>query len=1010
MNSILKKGISGLLIAVMLLQVSPMTPAFGATVNPEILVPGFSPLPLSTAKPTQLLGSTKGAESLSNATYYDVPKSTFAREISKMSALGVIRRYGATNYKPETAITAKDAVAMLVRATGGENAVQTRVNAGSTGLSAAALKTLYDTEYAREAQTKAIVPAAEQPMLLQGVNKERLAVWAARAVGLQPNFNELTGIYSFKDAQDVSPQYRNLIESMIDQKFIYLPNDQKFRPKSTMTRGEFASMLERMSDLMLTNLGQTSNFGLVIGKKAETVSLSGAKVTKTTFTVKGVDGTLTEIVAQYNPKTKVKNEFVSYKSGTTSDSRQITIGDEINYYVKNNQVQYVEAINDSTIYEQIRQAEDSGDKVVAHFASVGLISSRSTVENGKTVDTKVIRMKDFTGNVYEINVKTDPKTGIKNDVIVYKNGKSGGTNLLQENDSVTYYVKDNKNVIYIKVMPAVNKYYSGTLRSVTADPALNTNSLSLYDYNDQILEFPVAQNVLVTINGNYGQLKDLQGGQDLDVTVRDGYITKIVTETNSENPGGIDEYGKMRSGKVSFVFSDSITVRLRDDVSKLFYVDASTAIIKGGVRINIAAIKEGDSVKLYFNDIYSTHVDKIEVEGIERELKNIYKGKISEVNTTTGTLTLELPSYMKNNNWVTTDQYTLEIPYDERTLIYSNANQVRPKDFAKLYKGKTAYVAVENNYGTETAIKVTIPNGGEIISYDSITRVDSIIGSLELYNKENYDLNPGTMVIKDGKLLDMTKLKYMDRTYIIGDYYNGKKTATVVRVITGQENMFDRLYIGAVYLVDYSSVIFKNYARLDNNKWTTVEPNASNRFYFTSDTTIKNVTAVDNPVSITPSKFFDLGYNEEENKDTNGRGLKYERYYGIFVTDGKDMMYALNLRKRGLVATQNIDDEATSVDEIKTKLTEFLNNTRLTRGTVSSVDTKWSRIKLTDSADWSQSLNAWNTNQVDTYVKYVDTLVMKDDKAVAITDIKVGDDIYVLRKDETAMVIFVVSK
>lgn len=1009
MNRFIRKSLCIAIAAALIVPSFAPLNSNAAETTPDISVPQYTAAALSTEAPTKLLGNTKGSEALINANYSDMNKNTFLREVTKMSAFGVIRKYGETTFKPGTSVTGNEAIGMLVRARGREAAVQTRVNAASTGLTAAALKTLYNTEYAREAATLAIVPIGEQIDLDKAVSREKLAVWAARAVNLQPDFNDLTGVFSFKDATDVSPQFRNIIETMVGNKYIYLPNDGRFRPKAAMTKGEFANTLEHMADAFSTNLGITSEYGLVIGRNVTTETQAGVKISKTILTVKSVEGKLAEITAQYNPKTKVRNEFVSYKNGVVSDSRQIAIGDEIAYFMKGGQVHYVEAINDDTILDKMKETAENSDGIVAHFGSVATITKQSRYENGKNIDSSKIRIKDFDGNVYDINIETNPKTGIKNDIIVYKNGKGGGTNLLAENDTVSYYVKDNKTVVYMKVTPVKTTTVSGTLRSLVNDPALKMNTLGIYDYADKIVEYPVANHALVTINGTYAQLKDLQNGQDLKLTVKDGYITKVETETNTENAGAIGEYGKMRTGSIYYLYSDSVLFDLNNGQRTQYLVGDSTVIIKDGIRTTPRALKEGDQVKLYFNDIYSNKVDKIEVEGIERLIKQVYKGEIKEVNATEGTLTLSFPSVMKNTGWVQTGSYMMDIPYNEKTLIYNGSTAVREKDLAKAFKDKTAYVVVEENYGTETAVKITIRNGGELMSYDSVEKVDTTLGSMELGSKENFNFNAGTIVIKDGRLIDPSRINRFDNAYVVSDYYMGTKTANVVRLVTRVESIFDNLYVGALYQVDYNSMIFKNYAKMSGNQWGSIEENPSRRFYYTTDTSITNVT--NSPVvSIKPGDFFHKGFSEEENKDKNNVGLKYERYYGIFVTDGKDVTYAINLRQKGLVSGQNIDDTTTDEKTIKASLNDILKTTSLTRGAVEAVDTKWTRIQLTNSNDWSSSLATWNANNVDTYVKYQDTLILKNNKVIAPTDIKQGDTLYVLRNKETALVIFVESK
>ncbi len=1005
MNKLWNKGICGILAVALIL---PSGVAFGDNSTLEVLVPQFTPPALSTEAPKVILGYNKGTELLKDATYTDMTNNTFLKEVTKMSAMGVIRKYNSNTFRPASSITGNEAIAMLVKARGREAAVQRRVTAASTGLGAAALQGLYNAEYAREALTLNIVPLAEQVDLEKIVNREKLAVWAARTINLQADNNDLTGVFSFYDATSVSPQYRSQIEAMIAEKLIYLGNDGNFKPKAGMSRGEFAKTLEHMSERLMTNLSTTSEFGLIIGKKATTETLAGVKLTKTIYTVKSVDGKLNQLVYQYNPKTKVTNDWVTYKNRKISSSKQLLIGDEISYLMKNNQVYYAEAINDDTLLSKMVETTENSDGVTFHFGKVGTVTNKSRYENGKNIDTKLVRLKDFDGNLYDLNIETNPQTGVRNDVVVFKNNSVGGTGLLKEGDNVEYYVKDNKTMLYMKVVPVVNKNVTGTVRNVGYDEAAKMNTLSIYDYDNKISEYPVAQHALILINGNNAQLKDLQRGIDVEVVLKNGYITNVNSETVPENGGAIGDFEKMRMGSIYNIYSDGVLVQLNSGTRERYTITSSTKVIKDGVVTTLKALKPGDQVKLYFSSIYTNSVSKLEIEAAERLIKQIYKGTISDVNTTAGTMTLKDPYVLRNANWTAIDNYMLEIPYTEKTGIYAGSQVVRPKDFSQYYKDMAAYVVVEANYDAETAVKVNIRSGSElIVKNDTIDTLDTTLGSMELNNKENYALNEGTIIVNDGRLISPSQMNRLDNVYVVGDYFYGDKTASVVQVINKAQSIFENLYIGTIYRVDYSTVIFENYAKMTNNAWGAVETATSRRFYYTADTSITNVTVSDYPVAIKPTEFFNKGYGESENLSTDGLGLKYERYYGVFVTDGSDVIYGINLRKKGLIKGQPLDDTTTDETTIPTSLNTILKGTTLTRGTVEAIDTKWTRLQLTNSNDWSTAMSNWTANQVDTYVKYENTLIIKNKKAISISDIKEGDQIYVLRNKETAMVIFV---
>lgn len=1001
------KRVTSLFVAVLML--SQTGPAVYGETSSEVSVPQYFPMELSKDAPTEILSYSKGSELLAGANYSDTSKNTFVRELTKLSAYGIVRKYGNSEFKPTSDITGYEALSMLVRARNREAAVQTRIQRGATGLNNTQLQRLTNQEYGNEAVALGYLTAPEVVNLDKPINREKLAIWTARAANVAPNFNDLTGTFSYKDAQEVTPINRNLIEALVTEKLFFIGNDQRFRPKSNMTKGEFVGTVERLSDRFKTNLGLTTEFGLVIGRKPIIETQAGVRITKTLITVKSVDGKLVTLRSQYNPKTKVRNEFVSFKNGIVSDSRAIAIGDEIEYTTKGNQTHYVEVINDDTLLDKMKEAEENGTNVVTHFGAVSEIVNKTRFNGTKYIDSKQIRLKDFDGNLYDLVIEADPKTGIKNDVIVYKSGNAGNTSLLKTGDPVEYYVKNNKNITFMKVAPISQKSLVGTVREVGLNEALKTNTVTLYDYNDSIKEYPVAQHALVTINGAYAKLAELPGGQEVKLTVKNGYITNIVAETDPDQPGGIPSFGKMRSGEVYMTYADSAIFNLSNGQRMQYTLPVESAIIKGGAKITLKALKPGDKVKLYFSDMYSTRVDRIEVEGAERLISQIYKGDIQDFNSSSGVLSLASPNVLKNNGWKALDTYTVEIPVDENTQIFEGSSRVEQGDLFKLFKDKTAYVVVENAYGTNKAAKISIRNGGEMMTYDSVIAVDTVQNSMELYNKENYTFNEGTIVVKDNRLLDPSRIKLYDSAFVISDYYMGNKNLSVVKLIPRAEAFFDNLYIGAIYTVDSNSVTFKNHARLSANQWSSVDSNVSKRFFYTSETGIVNRTP-DPAVAIKPQEFFNKGFGEEENKDKNNQGLKYERYYGIFVTNGTDVIQALTLRYKGLVLGQNIDDGITDEALIKAQLEDILKTTGLIRGTVEAIDTKWQRLQLTDSNEWSPTLAEWRTNNVDVYAFYKEALIIKEGKVIDSTGIKTGDSVYILKNKEQGLIVFVESK
>jgi len=199
---------------------------------------------------------------------------------------------------------------------------------------------------------------------------------------------------------------------------------------------------------------------------------------------------------------------------------------------------------------------------------------------------------------------------------------------------------------------------------------------------------------------------------------------------------------------------------------------------------------------------------------------------------------------------------------------------------------------------------------------------------------------------------------------------------------------------------------------MNDNEWDDIDTSMTDSFYFYSDTVIKDISDDDKVKTIKPADFFHNSYARIENKSNDNKGLEYERYYAVMVLKDLDgasrSVVSMNMRHKGFLEGQNIDDDNDKLSEIKIELEDVIEDMFLTRGLVDEVDTSsYQRIKLTDSNDWFASVAEWRANSVDTYVEYKNSLIIKGNSEIDVTDIEQGDTIYVLRHNEKAQVIFV---
>ncbi len=99
------------------------------------------------------------------------------------------------------------------------------------------------------------------------------------------------------------------------------------------------------------------------------------------------------------------------------------VGDEIQYFVKNDEVVYVEAIDDNTIIEKIRISEEQDGNMTTYFGSIYETQEQKHWVKDRYIQSKRYRVRTFDGQTFDLVVETDLYSGVTNDMIVIKTSK-----------------------------------------------------------------------------------------------------------------------------------------------------------------------------------------------------------------------------------------------------------------------------------------------------------------------------------------------------------------------------------------------------------------------------------------------------------------------------------------------------------------------------------------------------------------------------------------------------------
>lgn len=994
----------------------------------DIPVPEFTAIQTDLTNATEYTAYEKGLELITNSTFTDVGSSAYKEEIVRMATLGIVKQYGDRKFYPGNDATGYEALSALVRLAGNEAAVMQRVYAQAGSASnQTAIQNLMNQEYLVEAQTLGIVTQAEIVNLQGPVTREQLAIWTGRELGINPVYNMET-VFSFKDWEYVNPTYRAVIETVASEGIVPLKADGNFGPKDTVKRGEMAYIMKHAMEYNYAPLNITAGYGLVIGNQSEPIYEDGNTITRDTITVKNTDGSVSKLISESHTKGNKLYDFVTYKNGIPSNHKNLKQGDEIEYLLQNNKVMYAQVLSNHSVLEKINANTAADEFSIFHYGTVSEIKSINRTVSGQNVKTEVYRVVDITGDVFDILVDENLYTGLRNDIVTYKDSKVGGVNLLKTEDVIEYLVNPDNEVVYIKVSPIQESEISGTIRTVSDITDTMPASMTVFGFDDKVYEYPVAPYADLKINERYTEIANFVYGMTVKIKVSNGYIISAEGESFSGEPGSIPNYGKIRMGKVESVYQKSLNLLLDNGTSQIVNITSGTVITKKGEVVTLTAMSPGDEIKVYYNDIYTDNASRIEIEASEILFEIIYKGKIKKVNEGKGTISLigpdgnSNPQFISNNDWALSDQYSVDLNVDTKTEIYQGNQKVNLDDLEKLYSNYVAYAVVEKKYGKLRAVKLSISTGRERDYSSFVKYADMTLNRFEIATKENFNLTDGTIVIRDGKVVPTNKIKAWDTVFVVAENTRGaySDNAMIVKVVSPYDDIFDTIRIGALETVYTNSVTLKNYSYYDNNELNEVVKTESAKYDYYQDSKIVDVTDEDSKVNIDPSKFFHLPYSRVENKAKSynyySKGLEYQRYYAIIVMDEENEdeykepgILAMHLRHKGLLDGQNIDDNVYVESDIANELQNVLDKAVLTRGIVVSEDTNWKRFEITDSHDWTSYTAQWTSNTANIYVEYTDAIVIKNNKVIDYDDINMGDYIYTMRIGSEALIIFVES-
>lgn len=507
------------------------------------------------------------------------------------------------------------------------------------------------------------------------------------------------------------------------------------------------------------------------------------------------------------------------------------------------------------------------------------------------------------------------------------------------------------------------------------------NRIVIEEYGGTIYSIPMIRNVRLEIDGRPVKITDFKRGMEVYIELQ-GRSVKYMDAYSVNMPGYIQPGEKVRVGTIKEIDRDQIQILLPTGKVETYFTSPATIVLKNKQNTNTNSLYIGDRVKLYFDEINTSYINRIEIEGDSILIKDLYRGKITVVDKLQDVIALENVDVFRNGSWKSLGK-NLKLPYNGELPIYIGGQKIANKDL-QYYKGRTVYMAIKDFFGKEKIERMVVKSQYENNFSEKINTINWFSSQMELANNKNINFNDGTMVIKSGRLVDINSLNPSSDGLIIGDGRGADLSADIIYIYNEDINNSnigqEHIYAGRLNTILQDKVSLKDFFLLDKNDWESFSE--EKELFYDEDTYIYDI---ENNKQVSTKEFFSSNFSVDEKTTKNE---KQRDWYGYLYTDGDRISVAF-IKK----SIESLLAQRTTVAIVETKPTE---NQLM----------GWT-IKLKDAKDWSSVHKEWMAKNASLNIYLRDAMIIKNGQRVTINEIKIGDRLYLVRDSNMVKVIII---
>lgn len=960
--------------------------------NDEIqIVKEYSSLDLDVSKvEPRAEGNSEYVEFIRKYDFADV-SGYYKKAATELAALGISYGTGGGNFGAMRDIKNIEAIAMFLRMFGAHEAVHKRVMDKYPGASMEDLNPYIYDEYVVEAQNLGILPKGESLAYYQPAKRQDIAKWFVRSANLK-NPEPSKKLESASDRGLIKSSNYESVQTLVDLGIMSINFGNAFGANLPIHRQDFAMMLEKTVDRFESNLKLEKAYGMVIGLKRN----------------EDDKGSFTDVLLR-TPENKVESiRFGERKNGTKIGFAtlngglispwQIQKGMELEYLIRDKKVILARVLHHDDVKRQLVEnfASDKDVEIIQGEVKSNLLDEVNTKD--KKLQRRRIRTELDDDRMVDFLGERDLISGVDNSILLKKGSSFIPPESLKKGDSISAYIKNDK-LLFLQVGRENAGVNRGELRMISQSK--EPNKITILNYDGRVQTFDVSEDTNFTVNHYEVGLKDLKPGAHVTVISLGGVAEFVRAQSYQPPEGYIERKGKILYATVKKLSGNEIALNGDVDSAK---VSPMTLLKKDGKDISLKDIVAGDKLKLYYDDIYSDSPSKIVVEKYGAIVKKLVKAKVTNYSKATESIELSNPYYMVNAKWLPEKgSYVSKYKLAHDIEVYAGGRKIDAADISPDYVNKLAYMVVRDNYNSKEIAKLVFGSGYERSFSDELSSFDNDLNRMRLAEGKTLLYADETIFVENDRIVSKSNLRNDVNLQITSNDLGGVDTAKVVQILGPYDDIYKRIFAGTIENVNTYSIEISDYAGFKNLKFAKTDE-GEKRLELSDETSIydfekqKNISRLD---------LFNGDYYKKEQNGVGNKGLKFKRYYGFFITDGKDNLLATKLRYKGLIENDLIDDKPGSESYVGKKIDEILKRLTLTRGTIGQFETKWTRIGLYNSFNYFDFHGEWRANDKSTIFSVRNAIIIKDGKSVEYRDLRLDDKVYVIRDDDDGLVVFV---